>query len=97
LAHLWFVTIHPFDDGNGRIARAIGDLALARSERSTQKGALDITRLPDCGCDRVFPPLRSPSSARDWPPGIDMLVSETIRSIALTPQHHRYDSLDSFP
>ncbi len=32
LAHLWFVTIHPFDDGNGRIARAISDLALARSE-----------------------------------------------------------------
>jgi Fic family protein len=37
LAHLWFVTIHPFDDGNGRIARAIADLALARSERSTQR------------------------------------------------------------
>jgi Fic family protein len=32
VAHLWFVTIHPFDDGNGRIARAIADLALARSE-----------------------------------------------------------------
>ena len=32
-AHLWFVTIHPFDDGNGRIARAIADWALARSER----------------------------------------------------------------
>ncbi|MFI6223437.1 Fic family protein [Nocardia salmonicida] len=37
LAHLWFVTIHPFDDGNGRIARAIGDLALARSERSPRR------------------------------------------------------------
>ena len=37
LAHLWFVTIHPFDDGNGRIARAIADLALARSERSSQR------------------------------------------------------------
>ena len=34
IAHLWFVTIHPFDDGNGRIARAIADLALARSEQS---------------------------------------------------------------
>jgi Uncharacterized conserved protein len=37
LAHLWFVTIHPFDDGNGRIARAIGDMALARSENSSQR------------------------------------------------------------
>jgi Fic family protein len=36
-AHLWFVTIHPFDDGNGRIARAIADMALARSEESTQR------------------------------------------------------------
>jgi len=37
LAHLWFVTIHPFDDGNGRIARTIADLALARSENSPQR------------------------------------------------------------
>lgn len=37
IAHLWFVTIHPFDDGNGRIARAIGELALARSERSPSR------------------------------------------------------------
>ena len=32
IAHLWFVTIHPFEDGNGRIARAISDMALARSD-----------------------------------------------------------------
>lgn len=37
VAHLWFVTIHPFDDGNGRIARAIADLALARSEKTAQR------------------------------------------------------------
>ena len=37
LAHIWFVTLHPFDDGNGRIARAIADLALARSEHSSQR------------------------------------------------------------
>ena len=34
LAHFWFVTMHPFDDGNGRIARAISDMCLARSEQS---------------------------------------------------------------
>ena len=37
IAHLWFVTIHPFEDGNGRIARAIADMALARSEGSVQR------------------------------------------------------------
>jgi Fic family protein len=37
VAHLWFVTIHPFDDGNGRVARAIADMVLARSERSPQR------------------------------------------------------------
>ena len=37
LAHLWFVTIHPFEDGNGRIARAVGDMALARAEASAQR------------------------------------------------------------
>ena len=37
LAHLWFVTVHPFEDGNGRIARAITDQALAQSEDSGQR------------------------------------------------------------
>ena len=37
LAHLWFVTIHPFEDGNGRIARAIADQALAQLEQSPQR------------------------------------------------------------
>jgi Fic family protein len=37
LAHFWFVTVHPFEDGNGRIARAIADMVLARSENSRQR------------------------------------------------------------
>lgn len=37
LAHLWFVTLHPFDDGNGRIARSLGDLLLTRADGSPQR------------------------------------------------------------
>jgi Fic family protein len=37
IAHLWFVTLHPFDDGNGRIARAIADMQLARADGSKQR------------------------------------------------------------
>lgn len=51
IAHLWFLSIHPFDDGNGRIARAIADKQLARADRSrqrfysmsTQKGSMDVS------------------------------------------------------
>ena len=37
IAHLWFVTIHPFDDGNGRLARAIADMCLARADNTAQR------------------------------------------------------------
>jgi len=37
IAHFWFVTIHPFEDGNGRIARALCDMALSRAEKSSQR------------------------------------------------------------
>ena len=37
LAHLWLVTLHPFDDGNGRISRAVGDMALARAEATSHR------------------------------------------------------------
>jgi Fic family protein len=37
IAHLWFVTIHPFDDGNGRMARAIADLQLSKAEKNPQR------------------------------------------------------------
>ena len=37
IAHIWFVSIHPFDDGNGRITRALTDMLLARSEKSSKR------------------------------------------------------------
>src|SRR5690606_3015663 len=37
IAHFWFIIIHPFDDGNGRIARAISDLLLARADSSGER------------------------------------------------------------
>ncbi len=37
ITHLWFVTIHPFDDGNGRLTRAITERALAQSDESSQR------------------------------------------------------------
>ncbi|MCA8940590.1 MAG: Fic family protein, partial [Planctomycetes bacterium] len=37
LAHLWFVTLHPFDDGNGRIARAVAEMALAKADQSGER------------------------------------------------------------
>ena len=37
IAHLWFITIHPFDDGNGRITRALTDMLLAQSDKSNQR------------------------------------------------------------
>lgn len=37
LAHLWFVTLHPLDDGNGRVARALADMLLARSEKTAHR------------------------------------------------------------
>lgn len=45
IAHLWFVTIHPFDDGNGRIARAITDMLLARADGSRQRFYSMSTRI----------------------------------------------------
>lgn len=37
IAHLWFVTIHPFEDGNGRISRALSDMLLARSDEQSYR------------------------------------------------------------
>ena len=69
LAHLWFVTIHPFDDGNGRIARAIGDMALARSEQSPQRFysmSAQIRRERDVYCTQLERSQKSGLDVTQW-------------------------------
>ena len=63
VAHLWFVTIHPFEDGNGRIARAIADLLLARSEETSQRFYSMSARI--CDGQRALPTFPSPIRT-DW-------------------------------
>jgi len=58
IAHLWFITVHPFDDGNGRIARAITDLALARSEGTPQR-FYSMSAQIRVECDGYFRQLES--------------------------------------
>ena len=53
LAHFWFVTIHPFEDGNGRIARAIADMLLARSEKNSAT-LLQHVRSNPAGAERLL-------------------------------------------
>ncbi len=57
IAHLWFVTIHPFEDGNGRIARAIDVLALAKMEGTGQRFY---------GVSARIQPIRKNYTARKW-------------------------------
>jgi Fic family protein len=69
LAHLWFVTIHPFDDGNGRVARAIADMALARSERSSQRFysmSAQIRRERNAYYDMLERTQRGPLDVTPW-------------------------------
>jgi Fic family protein len=69
LAHLWFVTIHPFEDGNGRIARAVGDMALARAEESGQRYyslSAQIQRERQDYYDRLEATQKGDMDVTDW-------------------------------
>ena len=73
-AHLWFVTIHPFDDGNGRIARAIADMALARSEESPQR-FYSMSAQIRAGARRLLPHPRADATGDDGRHAVDGVVS----------------------
>ncbi len=69
LTHLWFVTIHPFDDGNGRIARAVGDMALSRAEQSMQRYyslSAQIQRERKTYYDRLESTQKGDLDVSDW-------------------------------
>lgn len=69
IAHLWFVTIHPFEDGNGRIARAIGDMALARADGTADRFyslSAQIERERKAYYDHLERQQRSEPDITDW-------------------------------
>jgi len=69
IAHLWFVTIHPFEDGNGRIARAIGDMALARADHTIDRFyslSAQIERERQGYYDHLERQQRSSPDITDW-------------------------------
>lgn len=69
LAHLWFVTIHPMDDGNGRIARAVADLAVAQAERTGQRFysmSAAIERDKNHYCNALEAAQRGDLDITDW-------------------------------
>jgi Fic family protein len=69
IAHLWFVTLHPFDDGNGRIARAIADMALSRDERSPFRYVsmtAQIAREKNAYYDHLEHAQRGDLNVTDW-------------------------------
>ena len=69
LAHLWFVTLHPFDDGNARIARALGDLFLARADDSPQRFyslSAQIQRERRAYCDMLEHSQKKSLDATGW-------------------------------
>lgn len=69
IAHLWFVTIHPFEDGNGRIARALGDMALARAD-GTPDRFYSLSSQIEAECKQYYDQLESQQRATpditDW-------------------------------
>lgn len=86
LAHLWFVSVHPFDDGNGRMARAIADMALARSENSPQRFYSMSTQIR-LECDTYYDLLESTQkSGLDITHWLDWFLDCLSRSIAAAQQ-----------
>ncbi len=81
VAHLWFVTIHPFEDGNGRIARAIADLMLARSDKTNYRFYSMSTQIRHERKDYYKKLEQQQRSTTDITPWLDWFLSCLGRSI----------------
>lgn len=90
LAHLWFITIHPFDDGNGRLARAITDMMLARSEQSPQRFYSMSSQIRKERKDYYQILERTQSASTDVTPWIEWFLGCLSRAIG-----HAQDTLIS--
>jgi len=81
LAHLWFVTIHPFEDGNGRMARALADMALAKAEASVQRYyslSAQIQRERKTYYDRLEATQKGSMDVTDW---LEWFLACLLRSL----------------
>ncbi|GKT26709.1 Fic family protein [Acidovorax sp. SUPP3334] len=81
LAHLWLVTLHPFDGGNGRISRAVGDMALARAEGSAQRFyslSAQVQRERKAYYDQLETTQRGPLDVTPW---LEWFLGCLLRSV----------------
>lgn len=91
LGHLWFVTLHPFDDGNGRIARAVGDLLLARADGSPQRFyslSAQIQRERKAYYDMLERTQKGMLDVTDW-----LLWLLQMLGAAIAQAHHELDAV----
>lgn len=82
IAHFWFVTIHPFEDGNGRISRAIADMALARADDTTERFYSMSTQIEAEKKDYYLKLERSQKSGVDIAPWLEWFLACLGRAVA---------------
>ncbi len=90
IAHLWFVTLHPFDDGNGRLARAITDLALAQAEHhSVRFSAMAATIMENRGAYYAIleKTQRNGLDVTPWLAWFLDMLKQTLRAAELRIEH----------
>jgi Fic family protein len=105
LAHLWFVTLHPFDDGNGRIARAIADMQLTRSENDSQRFYSMSAQIRDERDDYYEILKRTQRGTLDITPWLEWFLQCLSRAIARSGETSAgalkrarvWERLDGFP